>query len=119
MPSVRSQLKQSAKLIREDNERLEFQREQINAKIDANNLALAQVEAEPRELTKCDVIVETVTVQKWCDVGYCEECSHTVAGSRMKETWRFCPYCGSVATFKYENDSDAENRRIREAIAHI
>src|SRR5215472_12717300 len=104
---------QSAKVIRENLERRKFQRERLDAEDEADSLALAQLEAEPRELTKCDIILETVTVQKWCEVGYCRECQTTISSERMKDFFHFCPICGSVATFKYESESDAEQRRIR------
>src|SRR5215472_3695354 len=107
---------QSAKLIRENLERRKFQRERLDAEDEADRLALDQLEAEPRQLTKTDIILETVTVQKYCETGYCKECESVISGVRMKDWWKHCPVCGSVASFRYESDSDAEQRRIRQAV---
>lgn len=116
--SLRMRRSQSAKVIRENLERRKFQRERLDAEDEADKLALDQLECEPRELTKCEIILETSTTQKWgVETGYCRECQTTISGLRIKEFWKFCPVCGSVATFKYESDQDAEQRIIRQAVA--
>jgi Zn finger protein HypA/HybF involved in hydrogenase expression len=114
--SVRATRKRSVTILRQRLYRLEFEQEKLDAEREALNEAIKATEAEPRELTECDILLQLSTESLWCQKGWCSECSSMVASPNMDERFKYCPVCGSSAMIRYENSGEAEQRKVQQAV---